>query len=88
MAYHKFVRAIRDDNVMKTTSCLLKAIMCDVEQLIDEYAHHPQLDQVLGGLHPSPQTYCPSEYIGLSFSISRFPLNSLKKMCGINPSTH
>lgn len=58
MAYRKFVRAIRDDNVMKTTSCLLKAIMCQDEQLIDAYARHPQLD---GGLHQSPQSYCPSQ---------------------------
>lgn len=31
---------------MMTTSCLLKAIMCKVEQLIDVYAHHPQLDKL------------------------------------------
>lgn len=48
---------------MKTASCLLKAIMCEVEQLIDAYADHPQLDKVFGELHPRPQMYCPSEYI-------------------------
>lgn len=31
---------------MMTTSCLLKAIMCEVEQLIDAYSHHPQLDKL------------------------------------------
>lgn len=38
--------AIRDDNVMMTTSCLLKATTCEVEPLIDAYAHHPQLHKL------------------------------------------
>lgn len=58
------VCAIRDDNVMKTTSCLLKTIMCEVEKLIDAYAHHPQPDKVFGGLNSSlSQMYTDNMFV-------------------------